>query len=60
MNNDGGYKIKDECKEQCAIVLNNLFNMDISIPDIYLSLDELEELNLSLEQLELLMPFIKD
>ena len=36
-----------------------LNGLEIQIPDIYFSLDELEPIGLTLGQLELLEPFIK-
>lgn len=59
IQHDGGYEIKDGETETCQKFINNLNNLEIQISDIYFSLDELENLNLKLEELELLMPFIK-
>ena len=56
---DGGIKIKDECIEECAQKMIELNGLEIQIPDIYFSLDELEPIGLTLGQLELLEPFIK-
>lgn len=56
---DGGYKIKSEQINECNKILNQLENMSIQIPDIYFSLDELQTLNLTMEELELFIPFIK-
>jgi hypothetical protein len=58
-SNPNEFKIKDEYLEQCTKELNQLNSISIQIPDIYFSLDELESLNLTFEELELLMPFIK-
>lgn len=60
IKNQNGFKIKDEYLEQCKIKINELNNSQISLPDIYFSLDELEPLSLTLNELELLEPFIKN
>lgn len=54
-----GVKIKSEYIEECAKKIYELDNSTIQLPDIYFSLDELEPLNLTLDELELLEPFIK-
>lgn len=56
---DGGYKIKSECVEECGVKLIQINNREVQLPDIYFSLDELEPLGLTLGELELLEPFIK-
>lgn len=58
-NESGGLKIKKGMVEECASQLLALNKMEISIPDVYFSLDELEPLGLTLEELILLEPFIK-
>lgn len=56
---DGGIKIKEDCLLACADKINEINNRQITLPDIYFSLDELEPLGLTLGELELLDPFIK-
>lgn len=56
---DGGVKIKDGEIAEFGIKLMELKYRRVQLPDIYFSLDELEPLNLSLGQLELLIPLIK-
>lgn len=56
---DGGYKIRQECVEECGMKLIQINNREVQLPDIYFSLDELEPLGLTLGELELLEPFIK-
>lgn len=60
IQNQNGFKIKEEFLEECQKKINELNNSQISLPDIYFSLDELEPLSLTLNELELLEPFIKD
>lgn len=52
-------KIKQEYVEECFEKIKEINNMTIQFPDIYFSLDELEPLELTLEELELLEPMIK-
>lgn len=56
---DGGIKIKEDKLKECASKVQEINNMEVQFPDIYFSLDELEPLGLTLEELELLDPFIK-
>ena len=59
VNKDGGFKIKEERIEECGLKIMEINNRQITLPDIYFSLDELEPLGLTLGELELLEPFIK-
>lgn len=59
IQNENGIKIKDEYVSECSQKIFELDNSEVQLPDIYFSLDELEPLNLTLEELELLEPFIK-
>lgn len=59
IQNEKGIKIKDEYVSECSQKIFELDNSEVQLPDIYFSLDELEPLNLTLEELELLEPFIK-
>lgn len=40
--------------------MNKMNNLEVQLPDLFFSFDELEELDLTLEQLETLEPFIKN
>lgn len=59
MDQDGGIKIKSEYLTECASKINEINNRQVQFPDMYFSLDELSPLQLTLEELELLEPFIK-
>lgn len=59
VNKDGGFKIKEGCIEECGLKIMEINNRQITLPDIYFSLDELEPLGLTFGELELLEPFIK-
>ncbi len=45
-----------ECQEQ----LNELTSLEVEVPDITFTLDELEPFNLSIEQFDVLLPFITE
>lgn len=56
----GSIKIKPECIEQCNEDIKNLENLIITLPDINFTLDELSCMQLSINDLNILMPFIKE
>lgn len=51
---DGGIKIREDCIEQCGKYLQDIYNIQITIPDIYFSLEELAPLELTLNELDCL------
>ena len=58
-NEDGGYAIDTEKAQECADIVKEINSIQIQIPDIQFSLDELEPLQLTFKELEVLDPFIK-
>ena len=56
---DGGYKIKPDVAEKCLQKVQEIQQQSIQIPDIYFTLEELKDLNLTLPELQVLEPFIK-
>ena len=54
-----GIKIKQEYLAECSQKIHDIYELDIQVPDIYFSFDELNSLNLTLRDLELLESFIK-
>lgn len=56
---DGGIKIDMSRKADLALALNKLDTTELQLPDIYFSLDEFEGLDLTLEELNAFMAFIK-
>lgn len=60
VSEDGGIRIKEEDIENCTKLINEINQMEIQLPDIYFSLDELENLGLTLAELDKLSPFIKE
>lgn len=59
-NDNKMLKIKPEYIEQCQNDIQVINNITTQLPDIYFSLDELENLQLTFSELENLMPFIKE
>ena len=57
---EDGVRIKDEFVETVAKQIEDFNQTDITLPDIKFSLSEFEDSNLTWEQLEALMPFIKE
>ena len=58
-NESGGIKIQTEAQEKCLKLIKQLEKSDASFPDIYFSIDELDKLELTLDELRTLEPFIK-
>ena len=56
---DGGIQIDKDKKTELAIALNKMNTAELQLPDIYFSLEEFEGLDLTLEELDAFMPFIK-
>lgn len=54
-----GFKIIPEKAQLCEEKYLELLKMKVQFPEIFFSLDELKGLHLTLEQLNLLEPFIK-
>lgn len=59
VNEQGGVKIKQDCLAECLEKLTQLSKRTVQLPDLYFSIDELQELGLTLGELEILEPFIK-
>lgn len=58
-NENGGYAIDQNRLEECKDLIDEVNALQVQVPDLYFSLDELEPLNLSFKELEALDPFIK-
>lgn len=59
LTENGGIKIKADALQECENKIKAINELNIQLPDIYFSLEELKPLNLSFYQLEILEPFIK-
>ena len=56
---DGGIKLKEGYQSECQKKIQEFNQLDVTIPDVYFTIEELESLNLTLFELEVLEPFIK-
>lgn len=55
-----GVQIKKECIDTVQSQLNDLLNLDVEVPDVQFSIEDLESGNLTVDEFNILMPFIKD
>ena len=53
-------EILPEKKQECQDLIEQINNVEILLPDLYFSLDELAPLELTMKDLELLEQFIKE
>lgn len=58
-NNSGGVKIQMELQKECLDLIKQLEESKTSFPDIYFTFEELDNLDLTLAELQILEPFIK-
>lgn len=58
-NDEGGYAIDTSRASECEELVKQINAIQIQIPDIYFSLNELEQLDLTFNELEALDRFIK-
>lgn len=56
---NGGIAIEENMREEFIVEANKLDEMELQIPDIYFSEDEMSGLGLTLEEVEIFMEFIK-
>ena len=59
-DNGAGIKIKEDMLADCQSEINELSSLEIDLPPIRFSLDELEGLDLPLSQLEVLFDFVEE
>lgn len=55
-----GLKIREDSIQEVNDKLNELLNVEIEVPDIFIEMKALENVNITLDQLNLLSPFIKE
>ena len=55
-----GIKIQENKINECSVELEELSNLIIDLPETKFTLDELEDLDLTIDQIGLLMPFIEE
>jgi len=59
-DNNDGVKIQKELLSECQEKLNELFQLDVELPDIKFTLNELESLEISVDEFSALLPFIEE
>ena len=59
-NAEGGIQIKEGQIGNAQAEINNLENLDVDVPDIYFDIEELDGLQLSIEEFNCMLPFIKE
>lgn len=59
-NGTDGYKVDPKKMPELEKAVTEIQEVEIQIPDIYFSLDELEDLGLTFYELNVLEPFIKE
>lgn len=59
-NGTDGYKVDPKKMPELEKAITEIQEVEIQVPDIYFSLDELEDLGLTLYELSVLEPFIKE
>lgn len=60
LREDGNLAIDPDKVNECAADMRELENLQVEIPDYSISINHLEDLKLTLEQFNLLKPFVKD
>lgn len=55
-----GVQIKKEYIDTVQSRLNDLLNLEVDVPDVQFSIEDLESGNLTVDEFNILMPFIKD
>lgn len=60
INEQGGYKIQQDKITDCYKLMREINAVEVQIPDTYLSLDELKDINLTLNELGLLEVFVRN
>ena len=60
MTDNGNIKIKPGCEEECIKRLQELDSMEFELSNFEFTLDELEGLNFTINDMKVLSPFIKE
>jgi hypothetical protein len=56
----GGIDIKEDQIEAAQKEIDGLYNLEVDTPDIKFTVDELDGLELSIEEFNVMLPFIKE
>lgn len=57
---DGGVKIQADKVEAVQKEINNLWDLEVDAPDVQFTIEELDDLKLSIEDFNAMLPFIKE
>lgn len=57
---DGGVKIQADKVETVQKEINNLWDLEVDAPNIQFTIEELDDLKLSIEDFNAMLPFIKE
>ena len=60
IDNGTGVQLQKEYVELVQEKCNELWNLEVDVPDVNFTLEELDKLELSLEEFDLLLPFITE
>lgn len=56
----GGIDIKEDQIETAQKEIDSLYNLEVDVPDIKFTIDELDDLELSIEDFNAMLPFIDE
>jgi protein tyrosine/serine phosphatase len=57
---DNNYIIKKDCIEECGVKMNELNTLEVDLPDIKFTPEELERTSLTIDQIMLIVDFIEE
>ena len=60
LEDGSGIKIKEEFVEEAKAKAEELWNLDVDSPEVQISLNDLDNIRLSIEELNAMSPFIKE
>ena len=60
LEDGSGIKIKEEFVEEAKTKAEELWNLDVDSPEVQISLNDLDNIRLSIEELNAMSPFIKE
>lgn len=60
LEDGNGIKIKEEFIDEAKVKTEELWNLDVDSPEIQLNLSDLDNIRLSIEELNAMSPFIKE
>lgn len=55
-----GFQLKEECLSEAVQKLNELSNLEVELPNITFTIEEFEPINLTMEELNTILPLIAE